>query len=124
VRSDDDTANPCFERSSELASEVGDKLTMSYAVRHLAIAEHRAGRLDAARERLEESVRLRRELGFLSGVAANQVGLAYIAAAQNRRDDALALLDEAGTNARANAADAILRQVEEARATMTQSTAP
>jgi hypothetical protein len=60
-------------------------------------------------------VRLRRELGFLSGVAANQVGLAYIAAAQNRRDDALALLDEAGTNAEASAADAIIRQVEEAR---------
>jgi hypothetical protein len=51
----------------------------------------------------------------LSGVAANQVGLAYIAAAQNRRDDALALLDEAGINAKAGAADAILREVEEAR---------
>jgi tetratricopeptide (TPR) repeat protein len=115
VRSDDDTAVPSFERSCELATLAGDKLTTSYAVRHLAIAEHRAGQLDAARERLEESVRLRRELGFLSGVAANQVGLAYIAAAQNRRDDALALLDEAGINAKAGAADAILREVEEAR---------
>jgi tetratricopeptide (TPR) repeat protein len=115
VRSDDNTAVPSFERSRELATQVGDKLTMSYAVRHLAIVEHHAGRLDAAREGLEESVRLRRELGFLSGVAANQVGLAYLAAAQNRRDDALALLDEAGTNAKASAADAILRQVEEAR---------
>jgi tetratricopeptide (TPR) repeat protein len=115
VRSDDDTAVPSFERSCKLATQAGDKLTTSYAVRHLAIAEHRAGRLDAARERLEESVRLRRELGFLSGVAANQVGLAYIAVAQDRRDDALALLDEAATNAKASAAGAILRQVEEAR---------
>jgi hypothetical protein len=38
-----------------------------------------------------------------------------IAAAQNRRDDALALLDEAATNAKASDAVAILRQVEEAR---------
>jgi tetratricopeptide (TPR) repeat protein len=115
VRTDADTAVPSFERSCELAMQVGDKLTMSYALRHLGYAAHQAGRLGAAQERLEESVRLRRELGFLSGVAANQVGLAYLAAAQNRRDDALALLDEAGANAKASAADAILRQVEEAR---------
>src|SRR3954447_358402 len=36
VRGDDDTAVPSFERSCELATQVGDKLTMSYAVRHLA----------------------------------------------------------------------------------------
>jgi hypothetical protein len=59
-----------------LAAQVGDKLTMSYAVRHLGIAEYVADRLDRARERLAESVRLRRELGFLPGVAANLVGLA------------------------------------------------
>ena len=72
--------------------------------------------MDAARERLEESVRLRRELGFLPGVAANLVGLTYIAAAQGRRDDALALVDEAATLAEASEAHGILRQIEEARA--------
>jgi Flp pilus assembly protein TadD len=51
---------------------------MSEALRHLGIAEHRAGRLDTARQRLEESVRLRREIGLMPGVAANLVGLAYI----------------------------------------------
>jgi hypothetical protein len=35
-----------------------------------------------------------------------------------RLRDALALLDEAGTNAKASAADAILRQVEEARSSI------
>ena len=60
---------------------------MSYALRHLSIAEHTAGRLEAARRLLEESVRLRREVGFLPGVAANLVGLIYIAAAQGRRDE-------------------------------------
>jgi hypothetical protein len=104
------------DRSCELAARVGDKGTMSDALRHLGIAEHAAGRLDAARQRLEESVRLRREIGLLPGVAANLVGLTYIAAGQGRRDDALALAAEAGAIAEASGAHAILRQVEEARA--------
>jgi hypothetical protein len=41
-----------------------DKLTLSYVVRHLDFAEMAAGRLDGARELLEESVRLRREIGL------------------------------------------------------------
>ncbi|MDI1465396.1 tetratricopeptide repeat protein [Catellatospora sp. KI3] len=112
---DDDTAVPLFERSLELAAQVGDKLTMSYALRHLGYADHTAARLDAARARLEESTRLREEIGLLPGVAANMVGLAYIAAAQGRRDDALALLGQAASIAGASGAHAIARQVEEAR---------
>ncbi len=116
VRHDNDAAVPALERFCELASQVGDKLTMSYALRHLGIAEHTAGRLDAARERLEESVRLRREIGFLPGVAANLVGLAHIAAEQCHRDEALALVEEAGAIAVASGAQGILRSVEQARA--------
>jgi hypothetical protein len=74
-----------------------------------------AGRLDDARQRLEESSRLRREIGALPGVAANMVGLAYIAAAQDHRADALATLDEAHTIAQLHGAHAIVRQVEQAR---------
>jgi len=114
-RRDNDTAVPVFERSYELAALVGDKRTMSEALRHLGIAEHAAGRLDAAWERLEESVRLRREIGFMPGVAANLVGLAYVAAGQGRRDDALALIDEASSIADASGAQAIVRQVAQAR---------
>lgn len=44
------------------------------------------------------------------------VGLAYIAAAQQRGDDALALLDEARAIAGASQAHRTLRQVNEARA--------
>lgn len=116
VRRDDDAAVPILQRSYELAAQAGDKLTMSYALRHLGIAEHAAGRLDTARERLEESVRLRRETGFMPGVAANLVGLAYIAAADGRRNKALALIEEAGATASASGAHGIMRQVEEARA--------
>ncbi|MCW2919730.1 MAG: hypothetical protein JWN52_7798 [Actinomycetia bacterium] len=106
---------PALERSHELATQVGDKLTMSYAVRHLGIAEHTAGRLSAAREWLEESVRLRREIGFLPGVAANLVRLAYIAAGEGRRDEALRLIEEASSIAEASGAQGVMRQVEEAR---------
>jgi hypothetical protein len=109
------TAVPVLERSLELAGRAGDTLTMSYALWHLGISAHASGRLDEARGRLEESVRLRREVGFMAGVAANMVGLIYIAAADGRRDDALELAAEAAEIAEASGAGAIARQVEEAR---------
>ena len=115
VRRDSDIAVPILQRACEIAAKAGDKLTMSYALRHLGIAEHAAGRLGTARERLEESVRLRWETGFMPGVAANLVGLAYIAAADGSRNEALALIEEAGAIATASGADGIIRQVEEAR---------
>jgi tetratricopeptide (TPR) repeat protein len=115
VRRDDLTAVPILERSRQLADAAGDKRTLSEVLRHLGIAEHRAGRLDAARDRLEESTRLRREIGQLPGVAANLVGLAYIAAAANRPDDARALLSEAAAIAQSTGAHRITRQVNEAR---------
>jgi tetratricopeptide (TPR) repeat protein len=116
VRRDNDAAVPALQRSLELAACAGDRLTMSEALRHLGIEAHAAGRLDEARDRLAESTRLRRELGLMPGVAANLIGLAYIAAAQDRRDDALAILAEAGDLATASGAHRILRSVEEARA--------
>jgi tetratricopeptide (TPR) repeat protein len=115
VRQDDAAAILVLERSRELATQVGDKLTISYALRHLGIAEYNAGRLDTARERLEESVQLRRELAFLPGVAANLVGLGYIAAGEGRRDDALALFEEADAIAAASDAQGIMRSIEQSR---------
>jgi tetratricopeptide (TPR) repeat protein len=118
VRRDNETAVPVLERSLELAALEDDKRAMSEVLRHLGIAEHAAGRLDPARERLEESVRLRREMGFLPGVAGNLVGLSYIAAAQGRREDALALIEEATAIAEANGDRGILSQLDEARASL------
>ena len=89
---------------------------MAEALRHLGIAAHGTGRLEVARQRLNEPYRLRHEIGLLPGAAANMVGLAYIAAAQERSDDALALLDEASAIAEASQAHRILQQVNEARA--------
>ncbi|MFF7454505.1 tetratricopeptide repeat protein [Kitasatospora sp. NPDC008115] len=115
VRDDAATALPALEHALALATRTGDLLTMSYALRHLGIAAHTAGRLEEARERLEESTRLRWELGFLPGVAANLVGLGYLAAQQDRREDAAALLAEAADLAGTAGADGVLRQVADAR---------
>lgn len=116
VRNDNAAAVPALDRSHELATQAGDRMTQSYALRHLGIAAHLAGRRDVARERLEESVRLRRELGFQAGVAANLVGLAYLSAEEGRLEEARASLDEAEEPAQAAGALGISRQVDEARA--------
>jgi hypothetical protein len=91
---------------------------MSYAIRHLGILDHMAGRLDEARAHLEESTRLRRVLGFLPGVAANLIGLAYLAAQQDRRDDAGVLLEEAADLAESTMSHGVLRWVAGAREEM------
>lgn len=57
--------------------------------------ERAAGRLGSARELLERSVELREQVGFQPGVAANLIGLAYIAAADGRDADARMLMDRA-----------------------------
>jgi tetratricopeptide (TPR) repeat protein len=115
VRRDDTVAVPILQQSLELATRTGDKATMSEDLRHLGIADHRAGRLDTARTYLEESSRLWREIGRLPGVASNLVGLTYIAAAQGRRDDALALIAEAREIAEASGARGLMRHIDEAR---------
>jgi tetratricopeptide (TPR) repeat protein len=124
VRADVGSAVPAFERSYELATRAGDKKTQSEALRHLGIADHSAGRLDEARKRLEESSRLRQDIGLLPGVAANLVGLIYIAIAEGRRDDALTLVEEARGIAEAGGADRILGQVEEAGAQIPPAEGP
>ncbi|WP_306214052.1 tetratricopeptide repeat protein [Actinoplanes sp. RD1] len=114
IRRDDETAVPALER----AARAGDPHTRAEALRHLGIAAHTAGRLDEARARLEESSRLRREIGALAGVAANMVGPAYIAAAQGRHADAEATLTEARAIAEAQHAGAVIQQIDDAKLTL------
>ncbi|WP_051966863.1 hypothetical protein [Kitasatospora mediocidica] len=115
IDQDDVAAAEVFDRALSLANETGDRLTASYILRHIGIGAHRAGQLDVARERLTESTRLRRELGFEDGAAANLVGLAYLAAQQDRRDDAARHLDEGDELASRHAAVAVSRQLAQAR---------
>lgn len=114
-RDDEQAARPLLERSAELARAAGDRLTLSYAVRHLGFAEQAAGRLDAAREQLAESLRLRRELGFERGVSAALLALAENARARGDQETARALLAEAGESARRAGARGILRRIEAAQ---------
>jgi tetratricopeptide (TPR) repeat protein len=118
VRRDSAMAVPILEQCLNLAAQADDKGVMSEALRHLGISAHGAGQLELARQRLEESTRLRREIGLLPGAAANMVGLAYIAMRQERHDDAVALLDQAGVIAGEYQAQRIVQQVDEARAAL------
>jgi ribosomal protein S18 acetylase RimI-like enzyme len=118
VLHDDAEAVPHLRRSAELAP---DPLTRSYALRHLGISAHRAGDLPGARDLLEESTALRREAGFTIGVAANLVGLIYIAAAEGR--DTTAMITEATALATEAGATSILAEVQEAAAATAQATA-
>jgi tetratricopeptide (TPR) repeat protein len=116
VHDDSAAALPYLERSFELAVEIDDKLTQSYAVRHLGFADLAAGNLAAARERLEESVRLRREIGFTPGVAAGLLALAELAGEEGDTERAAALLDEAHAVAEESGARGVLRWIDQVRA--------
>ncbi|MEU2614966.1 tetratricopeptide repeat protein [Micromonospora sp. NPDC007271] len=116
IRGDEPAAIPAFARARELATLAGDCLTLSYVLRHLAFVDRAAGRLEVARERMEESTRLRRELGFLPGVAANLLALGYLAAEEGNPDRGLALVDEAMALAESAAAQGVQRWAAQARA--------
>lgn len=115
VRDDNVTAVSFLTKAAELSRKTGDQLTLSYALRHLGIAAHMANEYDEARALLEESTALRRSLNFTPGVAANLVGLIYLAIAQNRTADAQALATEATNLATASGALKITEQIESAR---------
>jgi ketosteroid isomerase-like protein len=116
VHGDHQTAWPLLERAEKLATAAGDDLTLSYVTRHIGFAEEDAGRLDLARQRYTESVRLRREVGFERGVAAALLALAEFASRHGEPAEALELLAEADAVAQASDAGGITRRIEQARA--------
>jgi hypothetical protein len=115
VKGDGVTGRPYFERSYELAKSVNDRMTMSYAIRHLGFDDKDAGHFDQARERLTESVTLRREIGFRPGEAAGLVALAYLAAETGDRATAFHHLDQAQSVAESCGAKAVSGWIEKAR---------
>ncbi|MGW3442867.1 tetratricopeptide repeat protein [Streptomyces sp. NPDC001076] len=118
VKGDGATGRPYFEQSYALAKSVDDRMTMSYAVRHLGFADKDAGHFEQARERLTESVSLRREIGFRPGEAAGLVALAYLAAETGDRPVAVQHLDEAQAVAQSCGAKAVSGWVEQARTSL------
>jgi tetratricopeptide (TPR) repeat protein len=118
VRGDHEASRPYLEASYALARELGDTVTMSYAVRHIAFADDDAGRHDEAWARFEESVELRRAEGFLPGVAAGLLTLGEVAAERGRVEEARRLLEEARAVAARVAAEPFLRRIEAALAAL------
>jgi hypothetical protein len=114
------TAAPLLARALALATAAGDDLTRSYVVRHLAFVEMNAGRLDAARPLLEESVELRRKVGHQAGIAAGLLALAHLAHEQGRTADVPDLLDEASATAEAADAAGVRNWITESRAALEQ----
>lgn len=114
VRGDSAASLPFFEPSYRLASELGDRKLMSYAIRHLGFAHDDAGRAEEAWAAFEESVRLRREEGFLPGVAAGLFTLGEVAAERGRPGEARELLEEARALAVQTGANAFLARIETA----------
>jgi len=115
IDDDNATARPLLDRAAELAAAAGDRLTMSYVVRHQAYADEADGELDLAEKGFAESLRLRREIGFAPGVAAALLALAEVTRLRGDSERADALLAEAEQTARTDA-PGILRWIEAARA--------
>ena len=112
IRHDGEASIPFLERAEHLARRVGDKLLLSYIVRHIGFVEQLVhGDLDAARRRQEESIALRREVGHLPGVAAGLLALAEVARARGDAAERDRLLDEAESVAAESGAKGIQRWI-------------
>jgi len=107
---------PFLDRAEELAQRSGDKLLLSYVVRHQgAVEQYVHGDLEAARKRQQQSVDLRREVGHRPGVAAGLLALADIAGEQGDEAERERLLDEAEAIATESGARGTLRWISAAR---------
>lgn len=95
VRQDHARALPYFEEAYRTAKTTGDLVIASYAIRHIGFAQHDAGKDDAARAALVESLELRERAGFIPGVAMALVALAYADTDRGSLDQAIAHLDRA-----------------------------
>jgi tetratricopeptide (TPR) repeat protein len=120
VRGDGGTALPLFEKSYRLAESVDDKLTLSYAVRHLGFGHQAEGRFGEARECFEESVRLREQIGFLPGVAAGKLALAELAEQSGDHAAAKELVAEARRLAEGSNAKGIIEWIDQTEAAWSQ----
>jgi hypothetical protein len=92
--------------------------TRPRTVAHLAIASHERGHLEEAERELVASAAQRRSLGFTAGVAANLVGLSYIALGRGDRYQAMRYAHDAIAAALAIGAAKVLADAEEALASM------
>lgn len=115
IRENNTAALVPLKRAYDLAVRTGDRVTQSYAVRHLGFVDAVEGRPAEARSKLKESLALRRDIGFSPGVAAGILALAELAADQGNHAEASTLLEEAERVARECGADGVLEWIAAAR---------
>jgi tetratricopeptide (TPR) repeat protein len=97
VRGDQEGSRPFFDESYERARAAGDRLLMSYAIRHVAFCDQEAGDLERAEAGFRESLTLRVEAGWVPGIAAAQLGLALLLEERGAHDEAVELARAART---------------------------
>ena len=93
IRKDYETALKYHQEAYDLAREADDKVTASYAIRHIAFTHIAANELETAQEALEESLRLREEVGFIPGTAFALAALANLDMRKGDRESALTRLE-------------------------------
>jgi tetratricopeptide (TPR) repeat protein len=118
IRDDHDSALPHFRSAYDWAKSNGDSLLQSYAVRHLGFGWYEQGRREDGLRAFEESVELRRDEGFLPGVAAGLLTLAELAVEEGRPEDARPLLVEAKEAADSSGAAAFGARIDAVLATL------
>ncbi|GHJ43801.1 hypothetical protein Cs7R123_11430 [Catellatospora sp. TT07R-123] len=107
---------PFLRHAESLAEAAEDRLLLSYIVRHLGfVHQYEDGDLDRARQRLEQSVALRREVGHQPGVAAGLLALAELSGQAGDAAERERLLDEAERTAAEAEAHGVLRWIAAAR---------
>ncbi|MCP4543539.1 MAG: hypothetical protein GY832_41025 [Chloroflexi bacterium] len=97
IRKDYDQALPYHEQAYELACEAGDRITASYAIRHIGFARLAAEELAAAKKALVESLDLREAVGFAPGIAFALAALAHVDALEGDKAQALSRLERSRT---------------------------
>lgn len=95
IRRDYDQATIYHQQAYDMATEAGNKVIASYAIRHLGFAHMAAKDYAAAKETLEESLRLREEAGFVPGAAFSIIALAHWHMTTGDKTAALAKLKQA-----------------------------
>lgn len=96
-----DAADSLFRRAADLAEGMGEELTLSYAVRHLAFGHQRRGDLALALAEAARSLSLRRHLRLRPYLPLTLVAVADIRLARGERVEAGRLYAEALSEARA-----------------------
>ncbi len=83
------------QQAYDLAREAGDKVMASYAIRHLGFTRWAADDKEGVAQALQESLQLRREAGFVPGIAMALVALAQLDETNGDKSAALPKLQQA-----------------------------